>query len=250
MSLPTISSVFPNVGSFYGGNTVTLHGSGFSVSTPTVYFGSSAGSSVSVVSDSSLTVVAPATLAVEDVYVSAVTTSGSSAQIPSSSYTYVDPIDSPNYSTNNVFFNPLAAYRVYGEWSFAKSPIFPRPQIGVQYPVEVRVTPVTGQAGATVGLFIAPWAGSFDYIAASIDGAITSSNVTISPAIYNAGTGAAVTGGLVTIVQSGSGVGTYGSATPTSANTFVSGSAITATISGGSGATIGAVITLLVTRTA
>jgi hypothetical protein len=250
MGLPTISSVFPNVGSFYGGNTVTLHGSGFSVSTPTVYFGQSAGSSVSVVSDSSLTVVAPATLAVENVYVSAVTTSGSSAQIPASSYIYVDPIDSPNYSVNNVFFNPLAAYQVYGEWSFAKSPVFPRPQIGLQYPVEVRVSPITGQGGATVALFLAPWAGSFDFIGAAIDGAITSSNVTISPAIYTGGAGVGVPSGLITILEASSSAGVYASAVPSSLNTFSSGSMISAVISGGSGATIGAVITLLVTRTA
>ncbi len=58
-ALPVITAVAPGSGPLSGGNTVTITGTGFTGAT-SVTFGGTAGSSLSVASDTSLTVVAPA----------------------------------------------------------------------------------------------------------------------------------------------------------------------------------------------
>lgn len=120
-------------------------------------------------------------------------------------------------------------------------------QIGQTQSVQISLPTITGLAGSTVILFSAPFDGSISYISASVSGAFTSSNIVITPSVYHSGSGTAVTGGVVTIPYSGSAVGTTAHATPTAANTFVTGDAITATITGGSGS-INGVVSLLITR--
>lgn len=120
-------------------------------------------------------------------------------------------------------------------------------QIGQTQSVQISLPTITGLAGATVVLFSAPFDGSISYISASVSGAFTGSNIVITPSIYNDGSGTAVTGGVVTIPFSGSGVATTAEATPTAAKDFVAGDVITATVTGGSGS-INGVISLLITR--
>ena len=108
---------------------------------------------------------------------------------------------------------------------------------------------ITAQAGAVSVLFVAPFAGTIDKISAAVSGTFTTSNIVITPSIYHAGTGTAITNGAVTIAFDGSDVGTSGTATPTAANTFAAGDVITATITGGV-TSVNGVITLLITKTA
>ncbi len=108
---------------------------------------------------------------------------------------------------------------------------------------------ISAQAGAVSVLFSAPFSGTVTAVYASISGAIITTDIVITTSIYHAGSGTAITDGVVTIPLAASGVGTTASATPTAANTFVAGDAVTATITGGVNAVNG-VITLLITRTA
>lgn len=62
VTAPTISSISPNSGSNAGGTTVTITGSGFTT-VQFVKFGTTLGTSVTIISDTSLTVVSPAKLA-------------------------------------------------------------------------------------------------------------------------------------------------------------------------------------------
>lgn len=120
-------------------------------------------------------------------------------------------------------------------------------QIGQTQSVQISLPTITGLAGANVILFSAPFDGSVSYISAAVSGAFTSSNIVITPSIYNDGSGTAITGGVVTIPYTGSAVGTSADATPTAAKDFVAGDVITATVTGGSGS-INGVISLLITR--
>lgn len=84
---PTVSSLVPNSGS--SGTGVTVYGSGFQRGgTPTVYFGSAAGSSVTVISDDELTVNAPSGQSAVDVQVS-VGGQISATNYPADVFTYV-----------------------------------------------------------------------------------------------------------------------------------------------------------------
>jgi hypothetical protein len=121
--------------------------------------------------------------------------------------------------------------------------------LGTSDAVCVYVPVISAQAGAVSVLFSAPFSGTITKIYASISGAIITSDIVITPSVYNAGSGTAVTNGVVTVPFTASGVGTTALATPSAANTFVAGDAITATITGGVNAVNG-VITLLITRTA
>lgn len=84
-------------------------------------------------------------------------------------------------------------------------------------------------ADAAVVTIVAP----FDGVIRRIDtvllgGALTTGNATVTAAIG----GTAVTGGVVTIAQSGSAAGDKDSATPTAANAFAVGDTITLTVGG------------------
>ena len=86
-NLPVVSSLSPASGSVNGGETITVNGSGFSVSTPTVAFGSVAATSVSVIDDTKASVVTPAQAAATvDVIVT--TSAGASVASDASKYTY------------------------------------------------------------------------------------------------------------------------------------------------------------------
>ncbi len=82
---PTVSMVTPPAGPASGGNTVTVDGTGFTSST-TVAFGSSPGTTVSVVSPFKLTVKVPAGGGTVDV--TATTFAGTSATSSADKYTY------------------------------------------------------------------------------------------------------------------------------------------------------------------
>lgn len=121
--------------------------------------------------------------------------------------------------------------------------------VGTTQTVQVNLSPITALAGANIVLFSAPFAGTINSIRATISGAITSSSIVITPSVYVAASGTAVTNGVVTIPTAASGIGTTVVATPTAANTFAAGSSIIATVTGGVG-TVNGVITLSITRTA
>ena len=83
---PTVTSVSPASGPAAGGTSVTVTGTNFTGATA-VYFGTNAGTSLSVVSDTSITVTAPAGTGTVDVTVSG--TGGTSpANAPADSFTY------------------------------------------------------------------------------------------------------------------------------------------------------------------
>ncbi len=87
--VPTVSSVSPSSGGTAGGTTVTLRGTNF-VGTPTVTFGSAAGTNVTVVDSTTLTVTSPAGssgLALVQV----TTAGGTSAGSPSIDFNYIAP---------------------------------------------------------------------------------------------------------------------------------------------------------------
>jgi len=88
---PAVTGLSATSGSTNGGNSATISGFNFSYDTPTVYFGSAEASSITVISDSSITAVAPAGAAgVEDVTVA--DTYGTSATSISDEYTYLPPL--------------------------------------------------------------------------------------------------------------------------------------------------------------
>ena len=87
---PTVSGVSPTAGPIAGGNTVTLTGTNF-VSGATVKFGSVAGTSVSVVSPTEITVNAPAQSSAGPVDVIVTTPGGTSTTSSADRYTY-DPV--------------------------------------------------------------------------------------------------------------------------------------------------------------
>jgi hypothetical protein len=148
----------------------------------------------------------------------------------------------PGQGTANIVLDH-GAQTIAGVKTFSSIPI------GTQYVVQVNLATITGLAGAVTAIHSAAFAGTVTAISASVNAAFATSNITITPSIYHAGTPTAITSGAVTITQSGSAAGTTGTSTPSAANTFAVGDMISATITGGTG-TCGGVITLLVTRTA
>ena len=88
---PTVTGVTPNNGPQAGGNSVTVAGTGFASGSTGVDFGSTAGTTVTVTSPTSLTVIAPAGTGVVDVTVT--TANGTSVvnALASDQYTYNPP---------------------------------------------------------------------------------------------------------------------------------------------------------------
>ena len=105
---PTVTGVTPNNGPQAGTNTVTVAGTGFVSGSTSVDFGSNAGTSVDVTSDTSLTVVVPA--GTGTVSVTVTTTAGGSSTPLADAYTYnapptvtaVSPNNGPAAGTNTV----------------------------------------------------------------------------------------------------------------------------------------------------
>lgn len=126
MVLPVVSAISPSSGTLYGGTVVTLTGSGFSVGSPVVYFGNKVSSTVVVVSDTSMTAVAPAALGTSLVYITVVTSNGTSLATPSNQFIYFQPQNPVYYTTNNIFFDPQAGYVFFGQLDLAQNPILPR----------------------------------------------------------------------------------------------------------------------------
>lgn len=149
----------------------------------------------------------------------------------------------PDAGASASFVMTAGSQTVGGTKTFSSIPL------GVSDAVCVYIPIISAQAGAVSVLFSAPYSGTITKIYASISGAIITTDIVITPSIYHSGSGTAITSGVVTVPLSGSGVGTTALATPSAANTFVAGDAVTATITGGVNAVNG-VITLLITRTA
>ena len=84
---PAITSLSPTTGVTGGNTLVTITGTGF-LSGATVSFGGTAGTSVTVVSATSITVRSPATLVAGKVDVSVTTSGGTSANTANDDYTY------------------------------------------------------------------------------------------------------------------------------------------------------------------
>lgn len=85
-TLPAVTSVSPNTGSFAGGTNVVIGGTGFTGATE-VLFGGVAAPSFSVVDDSEITATSPSQ-PIGTVDVSVVTPAGASAATPADSFTY------------------------------------------------------------------------------------------------------------------------------------------------------------------
>ena len=92
---------------------------------------------------------------------------------------------------------------------------------------------------------VSPYAATIEKIYSVINGAITVADAAITVEIG----GTAVTGGAITIANSGSAAGTVDSATPTALNTVTAGQAIEVITDGGSTDTCRATFTLLMQRT-
>ena len=149
-----------------------------------------------------------------------------------------DLVELQHYSTNNSY------------WTSVNSTLLNlNAAAGTIYPVQIFVNPITAQAGATFVLFSAPFAGTITGVSAAVSGTFTGTNIVITPSVYHLGTPTAVTGGVVTLVDTSSAAGYSVSVVPTAADTFLAGDTVTATITGGVG-TVNGVVTLYVQRTA
>jgi hypothetical protein len=150
-------------------------------------------------------------------------------------------IPDPGASTASFVLN-AGSQTIGGVKTFSSIPI------GTAQAIQISINSIAAQAGAVWVLFQAPFAGTITSVAAAISGAITSTNLVITPSVYHSGTPTAITGGAVTINESGSGIASSATVTPSAANTFAAGDTVTATVTGGVGSVNG-VITLYVTRT-
>jgi hypothetical protein len=86
-STPVVTAVSPNTGSISGGDTVTITGTGFTGATA-AHFGAVAATGVTVVNDTSLTVISPATTTTGVVDVTVTTPLGTSATSEADQFTY------------------------------------------------------------------------------------------------------------------------------------------------------------------
>lgn len=100
---------------------------------------------------------------------------------------------------------------------------------------------ITALAGAAEIICNAPFPGKVISMSAAVNGAFTATDIVITGRI---GTNA-ITNGVITLPTAGSDFGTTATATPTAANSFVTGNVINATITGGVGTVNGAVTVIL-----
>lgn len=148
----------------------------------------------------------------------------------------------PGASTANVVLSQGAA-TIAGVKTFSSVPL------GTQYVVQIFLSPITALAGLVVVLHSAQFSGTVTGVSISVNAAFTSTNIVATTSVYHSGSATPITTGAVTLATSGSAAGSTASVTPTAANTFVAGDAITAAVTGGVG-TVNGVISLLITRTA
>lgn len=104
----------------------------------------------------------------------------------------------------------------------------------------------TKGADAAVLRFVSPVAGAIAKIYSVLNAALATGNATLTAAIN----GTPVTGGAITVTESGSAAGDVDSATPSAANTVAAGDVITITGGGSSTATGTATVSLLITPSA
>jgi len=89
--------------------------------------------------------------------------------------------------------------------------------------------------------FVAPgFSGKITRVSSALNGSISGSDATLTPKI----SGTAVTGGAITVAQSGSGAGDVDSSTPTGANTFTATDNIEIETDGGSTGAVAVVINI------
>jgi hypothetical protein len=89
---PAVTSISPHSGTVTGGTTITVNGSGFTGATA-VNFGSTAGTSLNVVSDTQITVNSPAnSMATAPVDVTVVTPAGTSPTSSADKFGYIDEL--------------------------------------------------------------------------------------------------------------------------------------------------------------
>lgn len=113
------------------------------------------------------------------------------------------------------------------------------------YQVDYITCALTDISTASSAYVVAPFAGTITKIYSVIDAAITGANATITPSIG----GVSITGGAITIAQSGSAAGDVDSCTPSAANTVNAGQAIKIESDGASTNTCKAEFTIVIQRT-
>jgi parallel beta-helix repeat protein len=120
---PTLTSISPTFGPDTGGTTVTITGSSFTSSDTQVFFGAVPGTSVVVVSDTTITVTAPAGVGVVDVTV--VTPFGTTPITSADQYTYISAPLPPTHFRGvlhkNKFLN-RSEYLLQAKWHASPSP--------------------------------------------------------------------------------------------------------------------------------
>lgn len=108
-------------------------------------------------------------------------------------------------------------------------------------PVTLALPTITALAGAAEVICNAPFPGSVVSISGAVNGAFTATDIVITGRIGTT----AITTGVVTLANAGSGFGTTATVTPTANNVFATGDIINATITGGVGTVNGAVTFIL-----
>lgn len=111
-------------------------------------------------------------------------------------------------------------------------------------------TYVTLDVGSLVGTgvygFASPVAGTITNIQTRLKAPLTTGDATLTGKIGNT----AITGGVITITQSGSAIGDIDSASPSAANTVAVGSNVSFTVGGTNDAAVGATVTVTIRRSA
>jgi hypothetical protein len=152
---------------------------------------------------------------------------------------------SPNLSSGLVGFPPLQHRALNNTYvSLLNSTARTATPIGSGLSVNYSFSQITALAGAYKALWVAPFAGTLLSATMVVDGAFITTSVVATTSIG----GVAVTGGVMTIPNAGSGAGVNNTATPTAANTFTVGQVISVTVTGGVNAASGS-ISLNVVRT-
>jgi hypothetical protein len=125
MAIPSITKVNPIFGYYKGGDVLTLTGTGFQtgVTSLVVSVGGLPCSNVVVASDTSLTAVVPALSAPSEFPLVVTTNGGMSNAV--SFYATSSVVPSGKFSVVDPFVDPDADYVFFGQWQFAKQPIFP-----------------------------------------------------------------------------------------------------------------------------
>lgn len=123
MVLPVITAMEPASGPLVGGTSVVIIGTALTGATA-VSFGGIPAASFVVNSATKITAVTSASKLVEVADVLVTTPGGVSVVTGVSQFMYFNPVGSPTYQLNNIFFDPQANYFLWGIWRFAQAPLF------------------------------------------------------------------------------------------------------------------------------